>query len=92
MWSGWAISRLTVLLLGIMLIVIAGIDLFLLQHLMEVANMVSISDASMALRHESSVALYLLPLMFAGVGVNMISHVLIEHLKGAERRFDKDHK
>ncbi len=43
-------------------------------------------------RRESSVALYLLLLMFAGVGVNMISHVLIEHLKGAERRFDKDHK
>jgi hypothetical protein len=29
--------------------------------------------------------------MFGGVGVNLISHILISHLVRAERRFAKDH-
>ena len=37
---------------------------------------------------EISVALYLLPVIFAGVGVNVISHVLVSHLIGAEKAYD----
>ena len=40
---------------------------------------------------ELSFALYLFPLMFGGVGVNLISHILVSHLVGAERRFSKAH-
>lgn len=31
------------------------------------------------------------PAVFAGIGVNLISHVLIEHLFRAERNFDRTH-
>jgi hypothetical protein len=40
---------------------------------------------------EFSIALYLLPVLYAGVGTNLISHVLISHLKGAEQAFDEEH-
>lgn len=33
------------------------------------------------------VALYLLPAMFAGLGINVISHVITTHLVAAEQRF-----
>ena len=35
-------------------------------------------------------ALYLLPAMIGGIGVYMTSHVLIQHLFDAERRFDSN--
>jgi hypothetical protein len=41
---------------------------------------------------EVSVALYLLPLLFAGVGMNLISHILISHLEDAEKRFDREQR
>jgi hypothetical protein len=37
---------------------------------------------------ELSVALYLLPLASAGIGINMVSQVLLEHLRQAERNHD----
>jgi len=40
---------------------------------------------------EVSFALYLFPLMFGGIGVNMVSHVLVNHLTAAENRFAKEH-
>lgn len=85
-----AISRLTVLLLGIILIVISGIDVFLLQHMTRAAE-TSLSASNMFFAHEFSVALYLLPLLFAGIGVNMFSHILITHLVDAEKKFDREH-
>jgi hypothetical protein len=88
MWKK-AISRISVLLLGIILIVISGIDVFLLQHL---TRMVEASPTpNMFSTHEISVALYLLPLLFAGIGLNMISHILITHLADAEKEFDREH-
>ncbi len=86
-----AISRQTVLFLGVVLIVISGIDIFLLQHLADIAKISFSSMDRMFLGHEFSVVLYLLPLLFAGVGVNIVSHVLITHLVEAETQFDKDH-
>ncbi len=29
--------------------------------------------------------------MFGGIGVNLVSHILVSHLVGAERRFAKEH-
>jgi hypothetical protein len=40
---------------------------------------------------EVSIALYLLPAMFGGIGINLLSHVLISHLYSAEKRFKKEH-
>jgi len=40
---------------------------------------------------ELALALYLLPAVFAGVGVNLVSHVLIGHLTDAEKTFDSEH-
>ena len=91
MWKK-AFSRTVVLLLGILLIVISGIDVFLLQRLGAVArNSPSLYD-DMLFASEVSVALYLLPLLFAGVGMNLISHILINHLGDAEKRFDREQR
>jgi hypothetical protein len=90
MWKR-AISRKTVLLLGLVLIVTAGIDVFLLLQLKGFAQSSSSMIDDFFFVSELSVALYLLPALFAGIGINMISHVLIHHLADAERRFDHEH-
>jgi hypothetical protein len=86
-----AISRITVLVLGFTLVAIAGFDVYFLQH-MAAAAKATLSQADDAIfASEISFSLYLFPLMFGGVGVNLISHILISHLVRAERRFAKDH-
>lgn len=83
-----AISRSTVLLLGVILIVLSGIDIFLLQRLAEmVIHTPSLLDDAL-FASEAFTALYILPALFAGIGVNMLSHVLIRHLAEAEKRFN----
>lgn len=87
-----AISRRIVLMFGFMLVAIAGIDVYLLQSLSELAKATpSLADDSIFVS-ELSIALYLLPAMFAGIGINVVSHVLIRHLVEAERQFDRDHR
>ena len=83
-----SISRLTVLLFGITLIAIAGIDVFLLQRLAGMARYTASLLDDTVFASEFSVALYLLPALFAGIGVNLPSHVLVSHLIDAEREFD----
>jgi hypothetical protein len=90
MWKK-AISRKTVLLFGVLLIVVAGINVILLQHLSVMAkDSISLIDDSV-FASELSVALYLLPLLFGGIGVNVISHILVSHLSDAEKQFDRQH-
>jgi len=86
-----SVSRVSVLLLGLALVVIAGFGVWFLQHLqIRVRGTLSLADDAL-FDSEVSIALYLFPLMFGGVGVNLISHVLVTHLVGAERRFDRSH-
>lgn len=86
-----SISPRTVLLLALALIVLAGIDLVMLQQLADVArHSVSTADDTL-FATELSLALYLLPALFAGIGINLVSHVLIRHLEQAERRFEQRH-
>jgi MFS family permease len=86
-----AISRRVVLAFGLILIVLAGVDVYLLQGLASSAKTTpSLFDDAVFLS-ELSVALYLLPAMIGGIGVNVVSHVLISHLVDAEKRFDKEH-
>jgi hypothetical protein len=80
-----AIMRSTVALLGLCLVAIAAFDIYLLQGLALVARhaLPGLDDAVFA--SEVSVALYALPICFGGIGVNVISHVLISHLAEAEK-------
>ena len=87
MWKR-SISRKTVLLFGILLISLSAINVFLLQILKVMAkNTPSLLDDKI-FSSEISVAFYLIPAIFAGIAVNIISHILIDHLKEAERKFD----
>ena len=88
MWKQ-AISRKTVLLFAVILIVISGLNVFLLQRLAEMARVSPSLLDDRVFASEISVALYLLPALFAGIGVNMMSHILISHLVEAEKRFDR---
>ena len=83
-----AISRTKVLLFGIILLVISGINVLLLQHL---ASMARISPSLLDdhfFTSAISISLYLLPAIFAGIGINIVSHILISHLEDAERKYD----
>ncbi len=86
-----ASSRTFVLTFGFLLVVIAGIDVYLLQSLAALAKQTpSLADDTIFIS-EVSLALYLLPAMFGGVGINIISHILVSHLVDAEKQYDKEH-
>jgi hypothetical protein len=82
-----AISRMTVLVLGFSLVAIAGVDVFFLQRLATTAVATPSLHDDVFFVSEIRVALYLLPALFAGLGINVISHVLTTHLAAAEQRF-----
>ena len=85
-----SISRWSVVLFSMILIVIAGIDVYLLRSLRDLARAsASIIDGRF-FSGELSITLYLLPAVFAGIGVNLLSHVLINHLNQAEKKFDQE--
>jgi hypothetical protein len=85
-----AISRNTVLLLGVAFLLIAGLDVYLLRHLEAAARRTpSLADDALFVS-EVSLALYLLPALFGGTGINLISHVLIRHLTEAESRYEQN--
>ena len=84
-----AISRAAVAVLGLSLVLVAGVDVYLLQSLAVLAKAtLSVVDDAVFLS-ELSIALYALPLMLGGIGVNLISHVLLRHLESAEKRFER---
>jgi hypothetical protein len=87
-WARQTISRATVLFFGLALIAFAGIDIFLLQVLTKLARLSPSLFDNIIFDSELTVALYLLPTLFAGTGINIVSHLLIHHLGAAERRFD----
>jgi hypothetical protein len=90
LWAKRVISPWTVLVFGIILVLIAGVDVYLLQSLATQAKgTLSLIDDTMFLS-ELSVALYVLPVVFGGIGVNLISHVLLRHLTAAERRLEQE--
>ncbi|PTU30358.1 hypothetical protein [Stenotrophobium rhamnosiphilum] len=85
-----AISRPTVLFFGLLLVALAGIDVYLMKSLETLARLsASLADDAIFVS-EVSVALYVFPIVLGGVGVNLISHVLITHLLRAERQFDTE--
>ena len=86
-----AISRKTVLLFGFMLVAIAGVNVYLLKSLVSFAKASPALEDDAIFLSEMSLALYLLPAMFGGIGINVVSHILVSHLVEAERKF-KDEK
>ena len=40
---------------------------------------------------EITVSLYVLPALLAGIGIHVTSHVLLQHLTDAQRRFARTH-
>jgi hypothetical protein len=89
MWLRRSISRSTVLFFGFLLIVLSGLDIYLLQSLASMAKLSSSTFDDKIFSSEISVALYLLPAFFAGTGINLVSHILINHLIEAENGFEK---
>jgi hypothetical protein len=89
MWTR-SISRTAVAVFGFALIGLSGTDIFLLRRLKTMALATPSLFDDQIFASEFTIALYLLPVFFAGVGVNLVSHVMIHHLIGAERRRDHD--
>lgn len=85
------IARGTVLFFGMLLIALSGVDFVLLRQLEASATCTHAMISDPVLGSALSVALYLLPVVFAGIGTNVVSHVLIEHLTKAEKKFDQEH-
>jgi hypothetical protein len=85
-----AASRNTVLGIGLLLVGIAGYDFYLLQALAQAAlKTPSLADDAV-FDSEVTVGLYVLPALLAGIGINVTSHVLIQHLTDAQRRFARE--
>ena len=82
-----ALSRATVLLFGIILVFISGANVVLLQRLASMAKISISTFDNRVFSSEISLALYLLPALFAGIGINIISHIIVTHLGDAEREF-----
>lgn len=85
-----ALARSIVLLFGMLLLVLAGIDIVLLKKLawLARASLSSLDDSFF--NSEMSLCLYLLPAFLGGIGTNVISHILIRHLREAEDKFDRE--
>ncbi len=86
-----AISRSSVLFFAFLLILLSGVDVYLLQSLARHAKSTLSAFDDRLFSSELSMALYLIPIVFGGIGVNLVSHVLVGHLNEAERRFDSEH-
>ena len=86
-----SISRWAVLSFGVALVLIAGVDVYLLQSIAAQAKSTPPLADDAWFSSELTIALYLLPVVFGGIDVNLISHVLLRHLTEAEGRFDREH-
>lgn len=89
LYSRISISRWTVMAFAMLLVGVAGIDVVLLQSISEHARVTASLTDNKAFWGQLSLTLYLVPAVFAGLGINVISHVLTNHLNEAERKFDQ---
>ncbi len=86
-----AISRAAILVLGLTLVAISGVDVFLLQRLQSMSKLSPSLLDDVVFNSEVTIGFYLLPALFAGVGIDVISHVLIRHLDKAQQTFHREH-
>jgi hypothetical protein len=84
-----AFSRNAVLVFGLALVFVAGLDVYLLKSLSAMARLTpSLVDDDLFLS-EVSLALYLLPAMFGGIGINVMSDVLLRQFVEIEGELEK---
>ena len=76
-----------VLAVGLLLVAIAGLDIYLLQMLKRRSQETPSTADDVIFNSEITVGLYVLPALLAGIGVNIASHVIIQHLSDAQLRF-----
>jgi hypothetical protein len=81
------VSRSHVLAIGLLLVTLAGVDIYLLQALRRDSRQTPSTADDIIFDSEITVGLYVLPALLAGIGVNIVSHVIIQHLSDAQRRF-----
>jgi hypothetical protein len=84
------IARVTVSVLGLALMLMAGVDAILLQRLGTKAKATPELVDDHVFASEFSIALYLLPLAIGGIGMSLMSHVLCEHVIIAELAYEKE--
>lgn len=95
--AGWLIrrrriSRVSVVLVALTLVILSGTDAILLQRLSAKAKLTSDLLDDRLFASEFSIALYLLPLVTAGIGINLLTHVITEHVVIAELQYDQAKK
>lgn len=81
-------SKATVLGFGVLLILLAGVDIFLLRMLAAMAQATPSLADDAAFSSALSIALYIFPAAFGTIGLNMVSHVLMHYLQTKETRFE----
>jgi hypothetical protein len=86
-----SVAKPTVLLFGLALVAIAGVDVYLLQVLSASAKLSPSLADDAVFSSELTVAFYLLPALFAGIGINVVSHVMVQHLVQAESTYEREH-
>ena len=83
------ISRFAIAFTGVFLILIASIDAILLQRLSLIAKSTPSLWDDRIFASEFSIALFVLPMTMAGIGVNLLSQLLHEHLIIAELEYER---
>jgi hypothetical protein len=83
-------SRLTLIILGHVLVLLAGIDAICLQRLASKAKLSAGLVDDTVFTSEISIALYIIPMILAGIGINVVSHVLCGHLTIVELKERQD--
>jgi hypothetical protein len=80
LWSRRVISRSRALIFGLTFIILAGVDMFLLRVLTNLARLSPSIFNNVVFDSGLTAALYLLPTLFAGTGINVVSHLVIHPL------------
>ena len=89
-WMCWMMlsrkytSRRRALTFGVSLLLLSALDLILLPVLYNEAKQSLSTSDDVVFASSYSVALYLLPLISAGLGINLVGHCLRSRLKFAE--------
>ena len=86
-----AVSPQFVLTFGLVLIAISGLDVYLLQTLAAESRLTHSLMDNAIFNSEMSLSLYAFPFLFGGVGINMVSDMLVGHLMNAEERYEQQH-
>ena len=84
-----AISRVSILLFASILIALSGLDVYLLKSLAVSAKASPSNVDDKVFSSKLSIALYILPAVFSGISVNLVSNILSKHLDEAELRFQQ---